>query len=263
MLVISDKQLFRGTVGLGLTLGTVLLCSNVASAASFGVSWDDGSTNSLQDHLDDLTVSGPNIDTVGGQTGFERFTNTATGGSVSTFMFEIAGFASTNKFGVYNQSGQKAELFGGSNDVSDQALISFNNGDLGVTRIPWAPGNSTGLSQSIYSGFGNVFGFYLERGDGTTFYTEKSRNGGYEQAVVYQGNNATTLQIPGKSPGLFTDNEFIIAFEDLWLGSNTDRDYQDMVIMVESIKPVPEPATILGLGLIGGALTLTRRRKSS
>lgn len=267
------KKLLSSTAIAGcLALGAAFSNASAARAVDFGSSWD-GPGKSLQEQLDAITTSGPNIDTVGGQTGYDLFTNTASGGSVATFMFEIAGFAQTNKFGIYNQSGAKAQLFGGPNDVSDQALVSFNNGKVFVTTLDFtSDGNDlTSSTTKSYNNFGNIFGFYLEREDGVTFYTENGRNtDGSQQAVVYQGNNQTQLQIPGKSAGTFTDNEFIIAFEDLLrsIPGESDSDFNDLVVIMESIEPsrIPEPSTVsalVALGLCGASLTLKKQGQRS
>jgi hypothetical protein len=264
------NRFFRSTtVGL-LALGTVFGSGEVAKAVSFGTSFDSAEP-SLQELLDDITVGGPRIDTVNNQTGFNLFTNTASGGSVATFMFEFGDYRGINRFGIYNSSGMKAELFAGINDVSDGASVFFlENGDITVSTIGFPPGNVPSPSIQQYNAFGNIFGFYLETVEGT-FFTENSRNpGGVQQAVVYQGNNQTELGIPGRQPGVFTDNEYIIAFEDLLrsIPGNSDSDFQDLVVMVESIKPttpaaVPEPGTVTSLLVfgLGSAWTLRRQRK--
>jgi len=268
------NRLFTSTAAAGLlALGTVISSPEQAKAVTFGTSFDDGLANSLQQHLDDITVSGSKINTVGGQTGYELFTNTASSGSIATLMFEFATNASTNKFGIYNQSGAKAELFGGINDVSDGSTVNFlDNGDISVSTKGYLPGNTlpTPPSYQEYKGFGNVFGFYLETKNGTFFTQSALNTNGSQQAVIYQGNNQTQLQIAGRQPGVFTDNEYIIAFEELLrsLPGNSDSDFQDFVVMVESIKParVPEPDTatsLLAFGLLGSGWMLKRQHQKN
>lgn len=262
------KKLLHSTAITGvISLGTMMFSASEARAVSFGNSWDGGSPYSLQSQLDAIAVQGPKIDTIGGQTGFELFTSAGGGSSVATIMLEIAGFASTNKFGIYNRNGFKAQLFQGSNSLSDRALLSFNNGNLSVTNFH--SGNGSGNTSKDYAGFGNIFGFYLERADGVTFYTENARNPNQsQQAVVYRGNNQTELLIPGTNQITFTDNRFIIAFDDLLrVGGSSDGDFQDMVVLVDSIEPasVPEssPAfAILGFGIFGLGLIAKRQFKA-
>ena len=121
----------------------------------------------------------------------------------------------------------------------------------------------------VASGFGPIFGFYLERGD-TTFYSLDVLNpNGNPQAVIYQGDDSTQIQIGDLAQGTFLGNEFIVAFEDL-VYAGSDKDFQDLVVIVESLLPetgdepgpvpVPEPSTILTwIGIIG-ALGLMRFR---
>lgn len=257
------KKLLNSTATAGLiSLGTMMFLASEASGVSFGNSWDGGTPYSLQKQLDAIAVQGLKIDTLADQTNFELFTSAGGGSSVATIMLEIAGLAPTNNFGIYNRNGLKAQLFQGSNSVSDGALLSFNNGNLAVTK-------GLGNTSKDYLGFGNIFGFYLERGDGVTFYTEKARNPNQsQQSVVYRGNNQTVLQIPGHSPETFTPDQFIIAFDDLLrVGGVSDGDYQDMVVLVDSIEPesVPESSTtvaMLGLGMCGIGLILKRLFKA-
>lgn len=211
------------------------------------------SGTSLQDALDNITVSGPGINVATDQDPFARFTNTASGGALATFIIEVASFASTNEFGIYDSTtGAKAMIFGGPDGAGDQAVVSFMaDGSIRVNFVE-VLGAGSFLSPTN-------FGFYVDvTGAATpyTVYSEDSLNGGYAQALVFQGDDSTVLQLPGFSAGTFTDDEFIIAFEDLLLSSgSSDRDYSDLVVLIESIAPVPAPGAFLlgsmGLGLVG------------
>jgi hypothetical protein len=216
--------------------------------------------SSLQTALDNITVSGPNINVATDQDPFARFTGTAAGGSVATFAIEIASYASSNAFGIYDSAtGAKAEIFGGPAGPGNQALISFMaDGSIKVNFVTVAAAGSFITPSN--------FGFYMDvvgTGSPYTVYSEDSLNGGNAQALVYQGNDSTKLQLPGLSPGTFTDDEFIIAFEETMLSAGgAAGDYSDLVVLVESIAPIPAPSAIL-LGCLGlGLVSWARRRLS-
>ncbi len=203
-------------------------------------------------------VNGPVIDPVADQSSFAVFTNTASGGSIVTFALEQSGAANTNQVGIYDLADptKKALVFDGSKTAGDQTLVTFTlDGRIEVL-----------FADSGITGFSGNFGFYLDvydaavgvggDGDASTYdytvYSEDSLNPGAEaQALIYRGNDLTTLQLPGFTQGVFSDSTWLIAFEDGLVGGpsggSSDRDYSDLVIMMESIEP---PLSFCGDGIV-------------
>ncbi|MEQ9239140.1 PEP-CTERM sorting domain-containing protein [Coleofasciculus sp. E2-BRE-01] len=227
---------------------------------------------SLQDLLNQITLSGPGIDVENDQKPFDLFTNQSSGASENTLLFEIAGFAPENVFGIYKADNPsfRVPIFIGDNDQGDAASVFFlADNSVGVSTLAFPPEFPPVADPNfqIYEDFGNMFGYYLTNPLGETFFSEDRLNtNNAAQGLIFQGDDQTVLQAPGRQPGVFSDNEFIIAFEDKLVGgSESDFDYQDFVIIAESITPksTPEPATLAGLGLFAGAMAVSRRRKNS
>ncbi|KRA33125.1 hypothetical protein ASD68_08745 [Rhodanobacter sp. Root627] len=223
----------------------------------------NGAESSLQDVFDGITSSPGDINVYTGQASPSSFWSiSGSGASENAVVMEIAGNANSNSFGIFDptDTGNYLELFGGPASTGWTSQL-WNDGAGKFTAGQYDAGhNQVSLLDATF-GAGNSFGYYLKAADGTFFFSDPTLNGGNAQMVAYAGDSSTSLTFDGHT-GMFDAGEFLLAWEDMAL-QNSDKDYNDFVVVVESVNPVPEPGVLgmFGLGalLIGGFVGLRRR----
>ena len=178
---------------------------------------------------------------------------TAGGGTYATMIVEITAGATSHVFGIYDAAnpGVTAQIFVGADLPGYKSTIDFYaSGVIQIVTKNLAGtivGTSTSTAPFAVDSFGTpTFGFYLDSWKSDT----ALNSDGKDHMVAYQGKatNPDKIQIFPFSAGDWTDNHFILAFED---GYNLgDVDYQDFVVLIESVNPVPVPGAVL-LGILG------------
>ena len=185
--------------------------------------------NPLQGILNDITVDGDSsVNIEEDQIQNDGIWQHIAAGSIYTLIGEYSGYAEINSFGIYDGNQNRVELFSGANSAGDQALLIIK--EDGSVYVNF---HDSGVDFS-----GETFGFYLDSGAGETFYSESSLNNGDDHMLSFQGKG-DQIQLPGYTPSIFSENEYVIAFEDMGLEEG-DHDFTDAVIMIESLEPVAQ-----------------------
>jgi hypothetical protein len=165
----------------------------------------------------------------------QAWTHTSSNTTTYTVMFEATPNANVLQFGLYNASAVIPPLF---------FLLSGSVGPQGFSTATFKPGNilvvnrfdalANFLSTTTFGGVDPTnFGFYLSSPNGT-FFTEDARNpGGKAQALAYQGTGAAA-------------GTWWLCFDDQSVAAGSDQDYDDLVIMMESVNTTPVNKTTWG-----------------
>ncbi len=166
--------------------------------------------------------------------------NEATAQADARIIFENSGTG--NAFGLFDKANiaNKLPVFLGSDDAGDQAVVTILNNVPGSVSF-----RSIDLDAFTVVGFAtfaeNAFGYYMTTPGGTTFYSDTLLN-----PDQFDHMTAGVLQ---------AGSEYQLRWEYQY---SSNIIYDNFVVSVESVHPIPEPATLLLLTI--GGLILRRRK---
>ncbi len=201
----------------------------------------------------------------------------------ATMIIEIANNAQYNSFGMYDWADptNRLTIFNGGAATGWKASIFVDTVDPTMFAVQLDDGLvATPPDPALYwvADFGSTsFGFYLEAKDGTVFYSDSSLNANEDdQMLAFRGNDIDQVDVtfglnvpqvanPAKAK-VWTSGEYVLAWEDVavssWGSNDPEPDYNDLVLMIESVVPVPVPGAVL-LGVLGLSVAGARLRRRS
>lgn len=227
------------------------------------VGYSPTSEASLQQILNNIFSGGPIPNANTDQSSAAMWQETGSGTQVAAPVIQATYTSAGDAVGIFSGTDSSSltllDIFTSSATTGTTALITFNPdgtvsilGGAGVNNVT----NFSGINRGD-------FGFWLSPGAGTTYYSADNLNAptapsgnpvNLSGGQAFPAGYTTDARVLAYNQG--TTNKWALAFED-----GTDFDYNDRVISVESIIPVPEPASVVLFGslLILCATGLRRR----
>jgi hypothetical protein len=238
----------------------LIVGANAAQAGVTNVRPVTGDLSALEAALDSMANDGNyDVDVINDQ--MNQAIWEPTGGAVATTYVATVtwGFAGSTSVGLYSYGdpSKKVDIL---NPVSNygagsQVIIQFIGNSVRTIDL------DTLAIIDQEANFGSQFGLYMTTttpAGAVTWYTEDSLNGGNAQILAYEATGeAVTIGGTSFNSDLF---HHYFAFEGLAndgqipFGSG-NIDFDDLILQLESIRPVPAPAALalaaLGMPMIG------------
>ena len=241
-----------------LNLGAVALITLAVTAQGSVRPFGDAVT--LSELQDVFTGIGSSIDAVNDQTTEALFEPTGTGNSVASYVATATWSAGDIDFGIYDMDAPNVQLslFGyPSGTVGDSVVIQFNEG-LDYVRVVDL-GSLAVIDSSNY--YFKEFGFYVHAPQlsSTTYYSQDSLNpANLAHFLTYESKGD---QVTIGNSGTYNDIDHWYIAAEAWTSTGpADSDFTDMVVQMESITPIPEPASLVLIGITTSSIVFIRRR---
>ena len=178
---------------------------------------------------------GETINVLTDQQDTQVWTKTSSNTQTHTVQFQGSANSALHQLSMYNASAAVPPLyFLLSGAVGPLGFSTATFGAGGVLTINRFDAGANFLSNTVYAGADpNGFAFHLNGPNGS-FFTQDSRNpGGQAQALAFMGT--------GPNAGTWW-----LCWEESSRAAGSDSDFDDLVILMESVNPTPVSKTSWG-----------------